>query len=102
MFIVQVHITVEEDAVQAFRNATVENARMSVKEPGVVRFDVIQQTDDPTRFVLVEIYKSEEAVVEHKNTEHYAEWKSIVDDMMAEPRYSIKYRNVFPGDDGKW
>ncbi len=102
MYIVQVNVIVEEDSIQAFKSATLENAKNSVKEPGVARFDVIQQTDDPTRFVLIEVYKSEEAAVEHKNTEHYAIWKSTVEDMMAEPRYSIKYRNVFPSDDGKW
>ncbi|NPV40252.1 MAG: antibiotic biosynthesis monooxygenase [Anaerolineae bacterium] len=102
MYIVQVHVTVEEDSIQAFKNATVENARNSIKEPGVARFDVIQQTDDPTRFVLIEVYKDEEAAVEHKKTEHYANWKSTVEDMMAEPRYGIKYRNIFPPDEGKW
>ncbi len=102
MFIVQVHVTVEEDSIQAFKNAAMENARNSIKEPGIARFDVIQQMDDPTRFVLIEVYKNEEAVVEHKNTEHYAVWKSAVEDLMAEPRYSINYRNIFPADNGKW
>ncbi len=102
MYIVQVHVTVEEDSIQAFKNATIENARNSIKEPGVARFDVIQQTDDPTRFVLIEVYKDEEAAVEHKKTEHYAIWKSTVEDMMEEPRYGIKYRNIFPLDEGKW
>ena len=102
MFIVQVHVIVEEDSVQAFKNASMENAKNSVKEPGIARFDVIQQTDDPTRFVLIEVYKNEEAALDHKNTDHYLKWRSEVEDMMAEPRYSIKYRNVFPPDNGKW
>jgi autoinducer 2-degrading protein len=102
MFIVQVHVVVEEDSIQAFKNATIENAKNSVKEPGIARFDVIQQTDDPTRFVLIEVYKNEEATLEHKNTDHYHTWRSIVEEMMAEPRYSIKYHNVFPPDNGSW
>jgi quinol monooxygenase YgiN len=102
MLIVQVHIIVEEDFVQAFKNACIENARNSVKEAGIVRFDVIQQVDDPTRFMLVEIYKNDDAVLEHKKTDHYLKWRSTVEEMMAEPRYSIKYHNVFPADDGSW
>ena len=102
MYIVHVHVTVEEDAVQAFKTATIENAKNSVKEPGIVRFDVIQQKDDPTRFVLVEVYKDEQAPAEHKKTEHYLQWRSVVEDMMAEPRYSIKYNNVFPSEEKDW
>lgn len=102
MYIVQVHVTVEDDAIQAFKTATIENARNSVKEPGIIRFDVIQQKDDPTRFVLVEIYKNEQGVVEHKKTDHYLEWRSLVEDMMAEPRYSIKYNNIYPSDEKDW
>jgi len=102
MYIVQVHVIVEEDSVQSFRNATIENAKNSAKEPGVARFDVIQQKDDPTRFVLIEVYKDEEAAMEHKKTDHYLKWRSTVEDMMAEPRYSIKYTNVYPDDHGKW
>ena len=102
MYIVQVHVTVEEDSVQSFRTAIVENARNSINEPGVARFDVLQQKDDPTRFVLIEVYRDEEAALAHKKTEHYLEWRSVVEDMMAEPRYSIKYNNIFPDDKGKW
>lgn len=102
MYIVQVHVTVEDDAVQAFKTATIENARNSVKEPGIARFDVIQQKDDPTRFVLVEVYKDEQGPVEHKKTDHYLKWRSLVEDMMAEPRYSIKYTNIFPADEKDW
>lgn len=102
MLIVQVHVTVEEDFIQAFKIATMENASNSVKEPGIARFDVIQQVEDPSRFVLVEVYKTEEAAGDHKKTEHYLKWRSEVEDMMAEPRYGIKYHNVFPADNGGW
>ncbi len=102
MYIVQVHVSVDEDAVQAFRSATIENAKNSVNEPGIARFDVIQQKDDPTRFVLIEVYRDEEAAVEHKKTEHYQKWRDIVEDMMADSRYSIKYHNIYPADDGNW
>jgi len=102
MFIVQVHVTVEEDSIQAFKTATIENAKNSVKEPGIVRFDVIQQMDDPARFILVEIYRDEEAALEHKKSDHYEVWKSTVEELMAEPRYSIKYRNIFPENDRDW
>lgn len=102
MFIVQVHVVVEEDSIQAFKNVCLENARNSLLENGVLRFDVIQQIDDPNRFVLTEVYRDDEAAQEHKNTAHYQKWRSEVEDLMAEPRYSIKYRNIFPADDGKW
>ncbi len=102
MIIVQVHVIVDEDSIQAFKNATIENAKNSVREPGIARFDVIQQTDDPSRFILVEIYKDEDAIVDHKKTEHYMKWRSTVEDMMAEPRYATKYHNVFPTDSGNW
>jgi quinol monooxygenase YgiN len=71
-----------------------------VQEPGIARFDVIQQADDPTRFVLVEIYRSDEATVRHKETAHYATWRDAVAPMMAEPRTSVKYANVFPDEAG--
>ena len=77
-----------------------ENAQNSLQEPGVARFDVIQQLDDPTRFVLVEVYRTEADAGKHKETAHYQKWRDTVADMMAEPRYSIKYRNVFPDEDG--
>jgi quinol monooxygenase YgiN len=85
--------------VAAFREATTENARHSVEEPGIARFDVIQQQDDPTRFVLVEAYRTTEAIGAHKETAHYAAWRDAVAPMMAEPRSSTKYANIFPADD---
>jgi quinol monooxygenase YgiN len=100
MFIVHVHVSVKLEAVEAFREATLENARKSVEEPGVARFDAIQQSDDPTRFVLVEVYREPEDANRHKETEHYAVWRDAVADMMAEPRSSVKYENVFPEDSG--
>ena len=95
MLIIHVHVHVKADCVEAFRKATIENARNSVKEPGCVRFDVVQQADDPTRFVLVEVYRSAEANAAHKETAHYKTWRDAVALMMAEGRTSVKYENVF-------
>lgn len=100
MFIVHVHVHVKPEFVDAFRQATLENARNSVREPGVARFDVVQQSDDPTRFVLVEAYRTAEDAACHKETAHYPVWRDTVADMMAEPRRSVKYDNVFPDDAG--
>lgn len=100
MLVVHVHVHVKPDSVEAFREASVENARNSVQEPGIARFDVIQQADDPTRFVLVEVYRDQEATVKHKETAHYAKWRDTVAPMMAEPRSAVKFSNVFPGDEG--
>jgi autoinducer 2-degrading protein len=95
MLILHVHVHVKPDCVEAFSKATIENARNSVKEPGVARFDVIQQQDDPTRFVLVEVYRSVEATTAHKETAHYKTWRDAVADMMVEPRTSVKFNEVF-------
>lgn len=100
MFIVHVFAHIKPDRVEAFRAATLENARNSVKEPGIARFDVIQQQDDPTRFVLVEVYRTPQDANKHKETAHYQKWRDAVADMMAEPRTSIKYTNVFPNEQG--
>ena len=86
MLIVHVHVHVKPDAVDAFRAASVENARHSIREPGIVRFDVLQQADDPTRFVLVEVYRTTAAAGKHKETAHYAQWRDAVAGLMAEPR----------------
>lgn len=96
MLIVHVHVHVKPDAVDAFRAATLDNARHSIEEPGVVRFDVIQQDDDPARFVLVEIYRTAEDPARHKATAHYATWRDAVEPMMAAPRRSVKFHAVFP------
>jgi len=100
MVIVQVFVHVKPDSVQAFEEATLDNARNSVREPGVARFDVIRRQDDPTRFVLYEVYRTEDDIVRHKETPHYVRWRDAVADMMAEPRSAIKYTNVFPGEEG--
>lgn len=100
MLIVHVHAHVKPEFVDAFKQATVENARNSVREPGIARFDVIQQTDDATRFTLVEVYRTAEAPAQHKETAHYAKWRDAVAGMMAEPRTAVKHANVFPGDEG--
>jgi quinol monooxygenase YgiN len=96
MLIVHVHVHVIPDGVEAFREATLANARASVQEPGVARFDVLQQEDDPTRFELIEIYRTPEAAAAHKATAHYATWRDAVAPLMAEPRASTRYRAVFP------
>jgi len=96
MLIVHVHVRVKPESVAEFRQATIENARSSVQEPGIARFDVIQQQDDATRFVLIEVYRTPEAATAHKETAHYAKWRDTVASMMAEPRQSAKYSEVFP------
>ncbi len=100
MLVVHVHVQVKADQVEAFIAATLANARSSVQEPGIARFDVIQQQDDPTRFVLVEVYRSADDPARHKETAHYQQWRDTVADMMAEPRRSVKYANVFPAEGG--
>jgi len=100
MIVIHVHAHVRPDAVEVFREASVRNATHSVQEPGVARFDVVQQQDDPTRFILVEVYRSADAVAAHKATAHYAAWRDAVAPLMAEPRTGIKYSNVFPDDSG--
>jgi quinol monooxygenase YgiN len=100
MIIVHVHVRVRPDSVEAFQAATLLNARASVQEPEIARFDVCQQQDDPSRFVLVEVYRGPEAPAKHKETAHYATWRSAVEPMMAEPRRSVKYQNVFPSNAG--
>lgn len=100
MHIIHVQIQVKPEAIEAFRLATLANARASVQEPGVVRFDVMQQQDDPTRFVLVEVYRSAEGQAQHRLTAHYAAWAEAMPALMAGPRSSVKYANLFPGDEG--
>lgn len=98
MIVTHVHVHVKPEYVEAFRAATIENARNSVLEPGVARFDVIQQADDPTRFILVEVYRTAEDPARHKETPHYQAWRDAVAEMMAEPRSSTRYVNVYPPD----
>ena len=96
MLIVHVHAHIKPDSVAEFKLATIENARASVREPGIARFDVVQQQDDATRFVLIEVYRTPEAAAAHKETIHYARWRDAVATMMAEPRHSVRYSAVFP------
>ena len=100
MLIVHVHVHVKTECLEAFQQATMENARNSVQEPGIARFDVVQQQDNPSKFVLVEVYRDAAAPAKHKETAHYAQWRDAVADMMAEPRTSVKYSNICPDDAG--
>lgn len=101
MLVVHVHVHVKPEHVAAFIQATRVNCEASLKEPGVARFDVVQQADDPTRFVLVEAYETAEAPAQHKETAHYATWRDTVADMMQAPRTSVKYQSLCP-DDARW
>ena len=101
MFIVHVHVQVKPECVDDFIQASLANGRNSVQEPGIARFDVVQQQDDPTKFVLVEIYHTPDDATSHKETAHYQLWRDTVADMMAEPRKGIKFKNCFP-EDAEW
>ena len=96
MLIVHVFVHVKPNQVEAFKTATLENARNSVEEPGVARFDIIQQQDDPTSFVLVEVYRTPDDPARHKETAHYQKWRETVEEMMAKPREGFKHKNLFP------
>ncbi len=98
MFIVHVFVHVKPQNIEDFKGASIQNARESVKEPGVARFDVIQQKDEPTSFVLVEVYRTSDDPARHKKTAHYQKWRDTVADMMAESRNAIKYANIFPDE----
>lgn len=100
MLVVHVHVHVKPEHIDAFQAATLANARASLQEPGIARFDVVQQADDPARFVLVEVYRTPAAPSAHKETAHYAAWRDAVAPMMATPRTSVKFTNRFPPDGG--
>jgi len=100
MFIVHVFVHVKSDRVEDFKSASIENARNSLEEPGIARFDVIQQQNDPSRFDLVEVCRTANDPARHKETQHYQKWRESVEEMMAVPRQSVKYQNVFPGEEG--
>ncbi len=100
MLVVHVHVHIKPGFVEAFKQATIENARQSVQEPGIARFDVLQSTEDPARFILVEVYRTAEDPARHKETGHYQTWRDTVAGMMAEPRSSVKYGNVHPDEMG--
>jgi (4S)-4-hydroxy-5-phosphonooxypentane-2,3-dione isomerase len=96
MLVVHVHVHVKEEKIEEFKKISIENAQESLGEPGIARFDVIQQNDDKSKFVLNEVYKNADAPAKHKETQHYKKWRDAVADMMAEPRYSVKFTNLFP------
>ena len=100
MVIVHVQVRVKPEYIDAFRAASLDNAQNSVKEPGIARFDVLQEVEDPTKFVLLEVYRTPQDPAKHKETSHYARWRDTVADMMAEPRIGIKYQNISPDDSG--
>ncbi len=102
MLVVHVHVRVRPEQVEDFLAATVVNARESLAEPGVLRFDVIQDQADRTHVVLTEVYRDEQASAAHKLTPHYAAWRDAVAEMMAEPRQSVRYSAVFPADRRHW
>jgi quinol monooxygenase YgiN len=101
MLVVHVQIRVRPECIEEFKRASLANALESVKEPGIARFDVVQRQDDPTRFVLVEAYRTAEATASHKETRHYLTWREAVEPMMAEPRTSVKFDSRFPADE-RW
>jgi quinol monooxygenase YgiN len=101
MLVVLVQVHVKAESVAAFAAASLENARQSVGEPGIARFDVIQRSDDPTWFTLIEVYRNQDAPALHKETAHYKTWRDAVADMMAEPRVGVRYTSLFP-DDCDW
>ena len=100
MLVVHVFVHVKPDKIEAFKAATIENASKSVGEPGIARFDFVQHKDNPARFVLVEVYRTSDDPAKHKETSHYQKWRDTVENMMAEPRSSIKYSNIFPDENG--
>ena len=100
MLVVHVHVHIKAESVEAFRDATLENASNSLREPGVARFDVLQQSEDPTRFLLVELYRTAGDPARHKETAHYQTWRDTVAEMMAEPREAVRYTNIYPAEQG--
>lgn len=101
MLVVHVHVQVKPESVADFIEATRTNSEASLREPGIARFDVVQQADDATRFVLVEVYKTAEAPALHKETTHYAVWRDTVAPMMAGPRTSVKFHSICP-EEPRW
>lgn len=98
MILVHVHVHVLPESVESFKTATLENARQSLREPGIARFDVLQQEDDPTRYLLIEVYRTVDAPAAHKETLHYQKWRDTVAPWMASPRRSVRYTQLHPHD----
>jgi autoinducer 2-degrading protein len=102
MIVTCVYVHIKPGMVDSFVNATVTNHKESVKEPGNLRFDLIQQVEDPCKLMIYEAYESEAAAADHKNTPHYLKWRDNVKDYMAEPRQGVKYNIIAPKDKTKW
>ncbi len=102
MLVVCVYVHVKAENRDDFIQATLENAGNTVREPGNLRFDVIQQMDDPNRFILYEVYRDEAGAAAHKETDHYARWRDTVAAWMAEPRQGVKHQSLFPGTVEGW
>lgn len=100
MLVVHVHVRVRPEHLEAFLAQTRRNAAASLEEPGVRRFDVLQQEGEPAHVVLNEVYVDQSAADAHKQTEHYARWRDAVAGMMAEPRASTRFAALFPAEDG--
>lgn len=99
MIINIVHIHVKKGSEEIFRDASIENAEHSLMEPGFLRFDILEQDDDPQKFIFYEVYADGSVQNRHKETAHYKKWRSIVDGLMEETRFGIRYTNCFPLDD---
>jgi (4S)-4-hydroxy-5-phosphonooxypentane-2,3-dione isomerase len=99
MYIIHVHIRVKSEWIEAFKAASLENARNSTQEPGIARFDVLQQNDDPTHFELIEVYRTPADPAKHKETAHYNKWRELAEPMLAEARTRTVYNNLFPADE---
>ncbi len=102
MLVVHVHVRVRPERMEDFLTATLANARASVQEPGVLRFDVVRDQGDPAHVVLVEVYRDDAGAAAHKETAHYAAWRDAAADMMAEPRASTRFSAVFPPESERW
>lgn len=102
MIVTCVHVHVKPEAIESFIRLTVDNCRSSVKEPGNLRFDLLQESDDPCRFMIYEAYESEDAAAAHKITEHYLKWRDDVKDLMKEPRHGVRYNILEPAERKKW
>ncbi|MBI9051855.1 MAG: antibiotic biosynthesis monooxygenase [Anaerolineaceae bacterium] len=98
MIVVNVYIHIKNEFVNEFIAATLENVAGSNQEPGVARFEFHQMVEDPTRFLLMEVYKDQDAAVAHKQTAHYLAWRDTVVDMMAEDRQGVKFNLLAPED----
>ena len=102
MVIVQVYIRVKESTIDDFVSATIDNAKNSIKESGIIRFDFLHCDDDPQSFLLTEIYEDDQAALDHKKTTHYNHWRENVADMMDAPRNGVRYHPIFPVGLGSW